>query len=179
MPGPRRLSEEEEADLVALIKRIGPRAAARERGLSVSLCSRVLARAPQAPPDVSTSAPAAAPAAAPPPPELDPDPIPTDLDDDLEVLKQCRRKAMEQMRHKATGEASRRILALLIATIERLTVRIDKLRRQRTPDRKVGILILPPEGDHLEASIRDALEQLRQERDQARAELADLRRAAG
>lgn len=185
MPRPRALDEAAEAALVQRIREIGLKPAARELqqrlGLDkppVALCQRALARAQASAPPPAASASPPPPPPPPPPPELDPDPIDPDLDDDLEVLKQCRAKSLEQLKIKATGEASRRVLLLIVSTVERLTVRIDKLRRQRSPDRKVGILILPPEGDHLDASIREMVEQLRQERDAARAELAELRRAA-
>lgn len=186
MARPRALDDAEEAALAQRIREIGLRPAARELqqrlGLAkppMALCQRAMARvqasAPPPPPASSPPSPAAPP---PPPPELDPDPIDPDLDDDLEVLKQCRAKALEQLKIKATGEASRRVLLLIVSTVERLTVRIDKLRRQRSPDRKVGILILPPEGEHLEASVRGLVDRLAQERDQAQAELEQLRRAA-
>jgi len=65
--------------------------------------------------------------------------LPEDADD-LEVLLRLRQLADTLAR--TAGE--KRLLLSCIDRVERLTLQIIKLREQKAPTRKVGILVLPP-----------------------------------
>lgn len=141
MARPRKLTAAQEQQIGALSAEVGPREASRQApalvGCEVSPASCLKFQRAGAGP---ASAAPEAPAPLRPEPAPEAAPLPQDADD-LDVLLHLRELASRA----ALSAGEKRLLLAAIDRVASLTERIVKMREQKAPSRKVGLLILPPE----------------------------------
>lgn len=137
MARPRTLTPEQESLIAEWGKTMSPRAAhEKAQGLGWS-CSEATVRRiiDRGGPGAAVAGVASVPAS----------PLPDDADD-LDVLRALQRRALTLACAPAEGGAAQRVVLAAMQRAEALTAQILRIERERAPDRKTAILILPAEG---------------------------------